>query len=211
MRLLVRGGAVKLENIMKHPFSFSFRMVAAGVLALGVAGCRSMLEGTAFAPQPDNTAARMAYSLQQAERDLARLKARVEAFEKQSERLEARIIAAEGQAREVARLRAELGEYRADVKDLRVELPQSMGATIKKMLDDNQAQTLSQVQRALSSSRQAAARQAESGYNHTVAAGQTLSLIAREYKTTVNAILKANNLKNANQIRVGQVLFIPAD
>jgi len=195
---------------MKHPFSFSFRMVAAGVLALGVTGCRSMLEGTPFAPRPDNTAARMAYSLQQTERDMARLKERVEAFEKQSERLEARIIAAEGQARDVARLRAELGEYRADVKDLRMELPQSMGATIKKMLDDNQAQTLSQVQRALASSRPAAAAK-QSGYNHTVASGQTLSLIAREYKTTVDAILKANNLKNANQIRVGQVLFVPAD
>ncbi len=194
---------------MKHPFSFSFRMVAAGVLALGASGCRSMLEGTPFAPRPDNTTARMAYTLQQTERDMARLKARVEACEKRSEQLEARIVAAEGQAREVARLRAELGEYRTDVKDLRVELPQSMGATIKKMLDDQQAQTLSQVQRALAASRPAAVKQ--SGYNHTVASGQTLSLIAREYKTSVDAILKANNLKNANQIRAGQVLFIPAD
>lgn len=49
----------------------------------------------------------------------------------------------------------------------------------------------------------------QAGYAHTVKAGQTLSVIAREYKTTADAIVKANNLKSANDIKVGQELFIP--
>lgn len=48
-----------------------------------------------------------------------------------------------------------------------------------------------------------------SGYEHKVEKGQTLTEIAREYGTTVKAIMKANNLSNASSIRIGQVLFIP--
>ncbi len=49
----------------------------------------------------------------------------------------------------------------------------------------------------------------QAGYAHTVKAGQTLSVIAREYKTTTDAIVKANNLKSPHDIKVGQELFIP--
>jgi LysM repeat protein len=45
--------------------------------------------------------------------------------------------------------------------------------------------------------------------SHTVAAGETLDLIARKYGTTASAIAKANSLKNPNLIRIGQVLSIP--
>lgn len=50
---------------------------------------------------------------------------------------------------------------------------------------------------------------ARSGYEHTVKAGETLSAIAKTYKVSMDAILKANKLKNANAIRIGQKLFIP--
>jgi LysM repeat protein len=49
----------------------------------------------------------------------------------------------------------------------------------------------------------------ETGRLHTVEAGQTLSEIAAAYKTTQAAIIKANNMANANQLRIGQELFIP--
>ncbi|MEJ2210973.1 MAG: PA14 domain-containing protein [Anaerolineae bacterium] len=44
---------------------------------------------------------------------------------------------------------------------------------------------------------------------HTVKAGQNLTQIARLYGVTVNSIVKANNLWNANIIYVGQRLLIP--
>jgi len=183
-------------------------MACAGALAIGAAGCQSLLEGTPFAPRPNTDEARMAYALQQAERDVTRLQARVDAFEQHTERLEGRILDAERQARDVVRLRDEIQQIRDDRAKLRAEISQSMGATIKRMLDDQQAQTLAQVQKALAAARPAAAAK-QAGYEHKVEAGQTLSLIAREYKTTVAAIMKANNLSSADRLNVGQVLFIP--
>ena len=46
---------------------------------------------------------------------------------------------------------------------------------------------------------------------HKVKKGDNLTEIAKAYKVTVPAIMQANGLSNANQIRVGQVLKIPAD
>jgi membrane-bound lytic murein transglycosylase D len=43
---------------------------------------------------------------------------------------------------------------------------------------------------------------------HRVRSGETLGKIARRYGTTVTAIMRQNGLRNANQIRVGQVLRI---
>jgi LysM repeat protein len=44
---------------------------------------------------------------------------------------------------------------------------------------------------------------------YTVKAGDTLSFIAVKHSTTVAAIASANNIKNINSIKVGQVLVIP--
>ena len=44
---------------------------------------------------------------------------------------------------------------------------------------------------------------------HIVQPGDTLSKLAETYKTTVEAIQKANNLKDPNVIVVGQKLVIP--
>ncbi len=49
-----------------------------------------------------------------------------------------------------------------------------------------------------------------SGTTYTVKAGDTLSKIAMQFGVTVNALMAANNLTNANLIYVGQVLNIPA-
>lgn len=43
---------------------------------------------------------------------------------------------------------------------------------------------------------------------HKVVWGDTLSALAKKYKTTVSAIAKLNNIKNVNRIYVGQVLYI---
>ena len=44
---------------------------------------------------------------------------------------------------------------------------------------------------------------------HRVRSGQTLGSIARQYGTTVAAILRANSLRSARRLRVGQRLLIP--
>ena len=49
----------------------------------------------------------------------------------------------------------------------------------------------------------------ETGYEHVVKAGETLSKIAAAYGISPNAIISANNLKNPHSLRAGQKLFIP--
>ena len=47
------------------------------------------------------------------------------------------------------------------------------------------------------------------GRKHTVKRGETLSTIAKKYGVTVEAIVKANNIKNKNIIHTGSVFVIP--
>lgn len=56
---------------------------------------------------------------------------------------------------------------------------------------------------------QSGSSQGEVGRYHTVAKGDTLSAIATAYNSSMNVIVKANRLKNADAIRIGQRLFIP--
>ena len=49
----------------------------------------------------------------------------------------------------------------------------------------------------------------DTGYEHEVKAGETLSDIAAAYGVKPSVIIEANDLKNPNQLRVGQKLFIP--
>jgi lipoprotein-anchoring transpeptidase ErfK/SrfK len=48
-----------------------------------------------------------------------------------------------------------------------------------------------------------------SGGVHVVRRGENLSMIARRYGTSISAIVKANGIRNANRIYVGQKLRIP--
>jgi LysM repeat protein len=43
---------------------------------------------------------------------------------------------------------------------------------------------------------------------HTVRSGETLSAIARKYKTTVAKIIKLNNLKNPDRLSIGQKIRV---
>jgi LysM repeat protein len=47
------------------------------------------------------------------------------------------------------------------------------------------------------------------GQTYVVQSGDTLGVIAVRFNTTVEALLVANNLSNANMIYVGQVLALP--
>jgi LysM repeat protein len=52
-------------------------------------------------------------------------------------------------------------------------------------------------------------RGGETGREHVVQQGETLSAIASAYGTTVDAIVKANKMQNANSVRAGSRIFIP--
>ena len=51
-------------------------------------------------------------------------------------------------------------------------------------------------------------KQTSTGKTHVVAKGETLSKIAKKYKTTVKELVAKNNIKDKNKIYIGQVLKI---
>lgn len=52
------------------------------------------------------------------------------------------------------------------------------------------------------------AKSSSSGSTYTVKKGDTLSVIAKKYGTTVNKLVKDNNIKNPNLINIGQKLKV---
>lgn len=82
----------------------------------------------------------------------------------------------------------------------RKEIVDQLSATIAELMRSGRAS------RATGSSSRAGA---DSGYEHEVQAGETLSAIAAAYKVSVKVIVETNNLQDPDHLRKGQKLFIP--
>ncbi|MBL7077234.1 MAG: LysM peptidoglycan-binding domain-containing protein [Kiritimatiellae bacterium] len=78
-------------------------------------------------------------------------------------------------------------------------------------LDAMHKQIVSELSRKMAAVIKSQAPASGSGYGreHVVKTGQTLSEIASAYGVTVKTLVRANGLKDANSIRVGQKIFIP--
>lgn len=134
--------------------------------------------------------------------EVNRYKARIEALETAQNRVYERL---EDLQRSAAAERADLSGRVAGlergIKALDAAREQDRQAIV-----DSLTQKISGL---MQQTRAASAPRAQSGYEHVVQPGEVLSAIAAAYNVTVNAIVKANNLKNPDSLRVGQKLFIP--
>ncbi len=169
------------------------------------AGCETLYNSGQVSDERYEVA-RAEAARRQSERDLVLIKAQLEAANQNDLRIDTRLDRIEQQARqsdgvraELDALRREVDSLRGDREQLRKQIVDDLGREIKRLMA---AEPTGAPTRSSGASRQA-------GYEHKVQTGQTLSEIAKAYNSTVPAILKANNMKDANQIRVGQVLFIP--
>ncbi|MDD5705359.1 MAG: LysM peptidoglycan-binding domain-containing protein [Kiritimatiellae bacterium] len=186
-------------------------IVGIAVCSLLLAGCETFYQA-GYDDDERREAMRIEMARQQAARDLEAMKAETEALSEMVQRLDARIDRIEGEARQAGATRAELDGLRRDLDQLRAER-----AELRKQIVDDLS---SEMAKLLAAQAPASGRDAgggatsgtetrgQSGWEHKVQAGQTLSEIAAAYKVPVAKIIKANNLKD-DRIRVGQVLFIP--
>ena len=184
---------------------------------------------TAAAAEAPRENARAELLLQQMER----LSEQVNTLRQDYAQLEQRATQADAQAKTIARLQDENTKLRDEINNIK-KLNDLFVDNIKKLGDElvavkNDRETLrKQITDDLTAKITAAieknnaARPApqgggspakntgkETGRLHVVEAGQTLSEIAAAYKTKIDVIVKANNMKDANSLRVGQELFIP--
>ncbi len=98
--------------------------------------------------------------------------------------------------------RAEIESLRDELKKTREANQQKMAIILEEVARENE-RILKSIRAGRGTSGYA------QGYEHVVRSGETVSTIARQYGTTVEAIVQANELANPNSIRVGQILFVP--
>ncbi len=138
--------------------------------------------------------------------DLRRVRGQLEGMELELERVH----------RDLATLQADQarGTQNTDTRvshlERRIQEVDRARESDKKEIVENLTRTVDQLVRSQAASRtQRSGRHSGFGYEHTVGPGETLSHIAAAYGVTTRAIIEANNLKNPDVVRAGQVLFIP--
>ena len=184
-------------------------LCAASGLAL-LSGCQ-YFDGTPFERKPDPKVTKLAISTQQTNNEVRHLAEQMAEMNRNQieldlrlQRLEAKLSGSAG-SEDIAALKRDIQLIRAERDTLKKEITDDLVARIDKVVSRSGATTPA-VKTPTTSTGSTRAR---TGYNHTVEKGQTLSEIARGYGKSVDAIMKANNLKSATTIRPGQVLFIP--
>jgi len=136
--------------------------------------------------------------------DIARIEQRIAGLEAERELLHAQVADLQSGLRQAdSRRGADLAAMDAQLKAQSQEQ-----VRMRREITDELSGRMAKIMQTQAVSASKAAR-TQAGYEHEVKAGQTLSEIAREYKVSSAAIIKANNMKNPDDLRVGQKLFIP--
>lgn len=91
---------------------------------------------------------------------------------------------------ELEALESKLAAQRAEQERIRKQMVADLSSKVEKIIKTQSAPVVS-------------------GVEHTVHPGETLSEIAKAYGVKIKAIIKANRLKNPDDLRVGQKIIIP--
>lgn len=173
-----------------------------------VAGCQTV-NGQVYWPweEPKVDNAREQLAQQQVQQETARSRNQIESLTQSQRLLMERLDRMDAALRDNAHLKDEVAALHRDIDQLRSD----RDALRKEIVDDlsNRISKYMATANATANARPPApAVTQRNGYSHRVVAGQTLTDIAKAYKTTSAAIMKANDMKTPT-IRPGQTLFIP--
>jgi len=170
-------------------------------MAISFAGCRSTAEKTReeqrdqWEDRVSRQVLEMDGKIFNLQNQIAVLRQQLETLEKLTAGLGAEIKSGEEmQKKESAELRREIAATRAAI-DKKMEI------ILEEIARENE--------RLLDRIRQSRSSAVMQGYEHVVKPGETLSQIASQYNTTIQAVVEANQLSDPNSLRVGQKLFIP--
>jgi LysM repeat protein len=193
----------------------------AGIAALFFCGCSSPLfEGSIFdqrgvdrnkseLAQIKTSSEMINIECQRLSEQIAILSRNQQLIDNRLRGIEVQLSAGSQTQQELAALRRDLESVRSDREKLRSQITEDLVTRIEKVAAKQQKSLESSPRQSVAAPAPSQSSASRSGYEHKVTSGQTLSEIARGYNTTVSKIIKANNIKNPSDIRVGQVLFIP--
>ena len=178
-------------------------VVTAGLMLAGT-GCVTMMD--------DKNLARQQADFDTIRSDTDALKERLNGIQMEQQALARDIEALRKTPREDTAARARLDQLEQQIRALNA----ARESDRKQIVDDLSHKVAAVVGSATSGSSgggrttSGRAAEAETGYEHVVKSGETLSAIAQAYKVGVSAVMRANNMKTSDRLRVGQKLFIPA-
>lgn len=146
--------------------------------------------------------------------ELRRLRARLDAVEDDMQRMSQQVSAAG--AEQTRAVQGQMQGINATLDDLnkRIRAVDAAREQDKKeivtRLSSEMAELMKRQQAARSPAPARPRQISDTGYEHVVQSGETLSAIAKAYGVTTADIIAANNIDNPNNLRVGQKLFVPA-
>ncbi len=144
---------------------------------------------------------------QQAYNEMQRVASQVDVLQSNQEEIASRLTKVERSKNEVDALKAEIAALRSSLEQLRREVSNQRGEIVKDLSGRISKITAAQGGGS-SSSRRAAPVVTGPHIEYTVEGGDTLSLIAEAFGTSVSKIKEMNGLKNDN-LRIGQKLKVP--
>lgn len=189
---------------MKHVGIRSAALAApAAALVLGLAGCITI--------EDDSTRMQQREDMLIVQEDTRKLDGRLEAVELEIQRLQQSVDAVRGQAagqNQVQTMGARVDELDARLRGVEAAREKDKQEIIDK-LSTQIAKIVGSSAKAGTAKKQPKRSASDTGYEHEVQPGETLSEIAAAYGVTVKVILDNNDIGDANRLRVGQKLFIP--
>jgi LysM repeat protein len=142
------------------------------------------------------------------EEKLNRLQATVEALQFNQDRLQKQLEDIQGQVLELRRTGATITRADLDALDARLRAADAAREKDKQVILDTLAKELATLGAARTGMTRPPTTNGAGG-EHVVQKGDTLSTIGKQYGVSAEAIARANNLANPNDIKVGQKLTIP--
>jgi LysM repeat protein len=167
-------------------------MVMMGVGLLLAGGCVTMVD--------QNTMAQQQADMERMREDVQRLHEKLNGIELEQQNLTRDIGSARGSSKDDGVIRNRLDTLERQVQSLAAGREADRKEIVNKV-----ANLVGSSSEGGSST---SAGSSQTGYEHVVESGQSLSAIAAAYKVSMTSIKKANNLKSSN-LRAGQKLFIP--
>ena len=145
---------------------------------------------------------------------MQKLDGRIEGLELEVERLRQEVNASRSAPSPVQPLQARLDDLETRIRAVdaarerdKQEIVDKLSTKITQIVGSSKSSGSSSARK--QGSKKSSSSSSQSGYEHEVQAGETLSAIAAAYGVTSKVILDNNDIKDPNRLRVGQKLFVP--
>jgi len=176
------------------------------VLLAGTSGC------VTFSNDSDQMQAREDMLIVQDK--MQKLDGRIEGLELEVERLRRDVDSARSGPSPVQPLQARLDDLETRIRAVdaarerdKQEIVDKLSSKITQIVSSSKSSGSSSARK--QGSKKSSSSGSQTGYEHEVQSGETLSAIAAAYGVSTKVVLDNNDIKDPNRLRVGQKLFIP--